>query len=194
MNMLHVENLLYAVCYLDKYVEEHYLFKVGMSIHAGRSHATILKKSNKVQEIKYLQEEYKRKYEGKITEMRAIENQLAECIIELATMITSISLFGVDLQKGHVSDEFATEFSSQTTEKARRNSLKPLFLFACRRSRPARSRRAFSSKHQSSTSPTKSLVPRYLLQQYIVASSPLRSRRFPRFFLLDGYSIWEAAI
>ncbi|KAH0454615.1 hypothetical protein IEQ34_016539 [Dendrobium chrysotoxum] len=46
-----IKSLLYEACYLDKYVEEGYLFKVGLSIHAGRSHMTMLKKSKKAQEI-----------------------------------------------------------------------------------------------------------------------------------------------
>ncbi|KAH0455313.1 hypothetical protein IEQ34_015345 [Dendrobium chrysotoxum] len=46
-----IENLLYEVHYLRKYIEEDYLFKVGLFVHVGRSLATMLKKSNNVQEI-----------------------------------------------------------------------------------------------------------------------------------------------
>ncbi|KAH0450588.1 hypothetical protein IEQ34_021280 [Dendrobium chrysotoxum] len=48
--------------------------------------------SNEFVKIKYLQGEYRRKHEGKVKEIREMEDQLAECRTELATMITSISL------------------------------------------------------------------------------------------------------
>ncbi|KAH0448147.1 hypothetical protein IEQ34_021947 [Dendrobium chrysotoxum] len=45
-----VEHLLYKVCYLNKYIEEEFLFKVGLSFHAGRSDARMLKLTSKVPE------------------------------------------------------------------------------------------------------------------------------------------------
>ncbi|KAH0453054.1 hypothetical protein IEQ34_017378 [Dendrobium chrysotoxum] len=38
-----VEHILYEVRYLNKYIEEEFLFKVGQSIHLGRSYAQMLK-------------------------------------------------------------------------------------------------------------------------------------------------------
>ncbi|KAL0919983.1 hypothetical protein M5K25_009079 [Dendrobium thyrsiflorum] len=45
-----IEHLLYEVRYLGRYIEEEFLFKVGLSIHAGRSDAKMLKKSAKAPE------------------------------------------------------------------------------------------------------------------------------------------------
>ncbi|KAL0916184.1 hypothetical protein M5K25_013675 [Dendrobium thyrsiflorum] len=45
-----IEHLLYEVRYLGRYIEEEFLFKVGLSIHAGRSEAKMLKKSAKAPE------------------------------------------------------------------------------------------------------------------------------------------------
>ncbi|KAH0454918.1 hypothetical protein IEQ34_016842 [Dendrobium chrysotoxum] len=43
-----VEHLLYEVRYLNKYIEEEFLFKVGLSFHYGRSDARMLKPTSKV--------------------------------------------------------------------------------------------------------------------------------------------------
>ncbi|KAH0468004.1 hypothetical protein IEQ34_003037 [Dendrobium chrysotoxum] len=45
-----VEHLLYEVHYLNKYIEEEFLFKVGLSFHPGRSDARMLKPTSKVPE------------------------------------------------------------------------------------------------------------------------------------------------
>ncbi|KAH0453838.1 hypothetical protein IEQ34_018162 [Dendrobium chrysotoxum] len=45
-----VEHLLYEVHYLNKYIEEEFLFKVGLSFHSGRSDARMLKPTSKVPE------------------------------------------------------------------------------------------------------------------------------------------------
>ncbi|KAH0458251.1 hypothetical protein IEQ34_013566 [Dendrobium chrysotoxum] len=45
-----VELLLYEVRYLNKYIEEEFLFKVGLSFHPGRSDAQMLKPTSKVPE------------------------------------------------------------------------------------------------------------------------------------------------
>ncbi|KAL0905625.1 hypothetical protein M5K25_024060 [Dendrobium thyrsiflorum] len=50
LNIPDVELLLFEVRYLTKYIEEEFLFKVGLSIQAGRSEAKKLKKSSKVHE------------------------------------------------------------------------------------------------------------------------------------------------
>ncbi|KAH0449395.1 hypothetical protein IEQ34_020087 [Dendrobium chrysotoxum] len=46
-----LDALLYEVHYLSRYVDEEYLFKVGLSTQAGRSHAQMLKKSARVPEV-----------------------------------------------------------------------------------------------------------------------------------------------
>ncbi|KAH0461748.1 hypothetical protein IEQ34_009323 [Dendrobium chrysotoxum] len=45
-----VEHLLYKVRYLNKYIEEEFMFKVGLSFHPGRSDARMLKPTFKVPE------------------------------------------------------------------------------------------------------------------------------------------------
>ncbi|KAH0465343.1 hypothetical protein IEQ34_005448 [Dendrobium chrysotoxum] len=44
LNIPDVKYLLFEVCYMTKYIEEEFLFKVGLSIQAGRSEAKMLKK------------------------------------------------------------------------------------------------------------------------------------------------------
>ncbi|KAH0453501.1 hypothetical protein IEQ34_017825 [Dendrobium chrysotoxum] len=46
-----LDALHYEVCYLSRYVDEEYLFKVGLSTQAGRSHAQMLKKFARVPEV-----------------------------------------------------------------------------------------------------------------------------------------------
>ncbi|KAH0457637.1 hypothetical protein IEQ34_012952 [Dendrobium chrysotoxum] len=149
LNLPDVDTLHYEVCYLNRYIDEEFLFKVGLSTQVGRSHAHMLKKSAKVPEavtqpskappkwlgnegepqaskkkmvkeiltvtskghhlvkhidlkiemtkalndwntefikVKCLQREYKKKYDGKIKEMKVVEKQLAECRAKLTTM------------------------------------------------------------------------------------------------------------
>ncbi|KAL0916469.1 hypothetical protein M5K25_013988 [Dendrobium thyrsiflorum] len=51
LKVLDIEHLLYEVRYLGRYIEEEFLFKVGLSFHAGRSEAKMLKKSSKVPKL-----------------------------------------------------------------------------------------------------------------------------------------------
>ncbi|KAL0919472.1 hypothetical protein M5K25_011567 [Dendrobium thyrsiflorum] len=191
LNLPDFDNLHYEVRYLSKYVNEEYLFKVGLSTQAGRSEARMLKKSAKVPEVaiqpskvppkrsgnegdpqaskkkrveeiltvtsknqhispsrshipedvlkhqcvgrrraeellvkrmdleiemtnalndwnnefvkvKYLQGEYKKKYDAKVKEMKVVEEQLAECRAELATMSTSASLQNQQIDRLHI--------------------------------------------------------------------------------------------
>ncbi|KAH0448057.1 hypothetical protein IEQ34_021857 [Dendrobium chrysotoxum] len=167
-----LDALHYEVRYLNRYVDEEYLFKVGLSTQARRSHAQMLKKSTRVPEVvpqknhskrpgseeglqasrkkradevltvvskgpraspsksyipedvlnhqcigrrraeelysdfklemtktlndwnkefvkvKYLQGEYKKKYDSKVKEMKVVEDQLEGCRTELANKIT----------------------------------------------------------------------------------------------------------
>ncbi|KAH0461871.1 hypothetical protein IEQ34_009446 [Dendrobium chrysotoxum] len=49
-NVHDAEHHLYEIRYLNKYIEEEFLFKVGLFIQAGRFNAMMLKKSTKMQE------------------------------------------------------------------------------------------------------------------------------------------------
>ncbi|KAH0455407.1 hypothetical protein IEQ34_015439 [Dendrobium chrysotoxum] len=55
-----LDALHYEVRYLSRYINEEYLFKVGLSTQAGRSHAQMLKKSAKVSEVIPQKSHYKR--------------------------------------------------------------------------------------------------------------------------------------
>ncbi|KAH0453230.1 hypothetical protein IEQ34_017554 [Dendrobium chrysotoxum] len=46
-----IEHLLYEVRYLNKYIEEEFLFKVGLSFHPGRSDARMLKPTSKKKKL-----------------------------------------------------------------------------------------------------------------------------------------------
>ncbi|KAH0466745.1 hypothetical protein IEQ34_003983 [Dendrobium chrysotoxum] len=51
LNLPDVDTLHYEVCYLSRYVDEEFLFKVRLFTHAGRSHAHMLRKSAKAPEV-----------------------------------------------------------------------------------------------------------------------------------------------
>ncbi|KAH0470452.1 hypothetical protein IEQ34_000175 [Dendrobium chrysotoxum] len=46
-----IEHLLFEVRHMSRYIEEEFLFKVGLSFHAGRSDANILKPASKARAI-----------------------------------------------------------------------------------------------------------------------------------------------
>ncbi|KAH0452590.1 hypothetical protein IEQ34_019889 [Dendrobium chrysotoxum] len=113
-------------------VHEEYLFKVRLSTQAGRSHAQMLKKSARVTEVvpqknhskrpgseeglqasrkkradevlivKYLQGEYKKKYDSKVKEMKVVEDQLEGYRTELANKITSVSSQNERMDRLHI--------------------------------------------------------------------------------------------
>ncbi|KAH0467006.1 hypothetical protein IEQ34_004244 [Dendrobium chrysotoxum] len=118
-----VKHLLYEVHYLNKYIKEEFMFKVGLSFQAGRSDARMLKSTSKVPEppalapkeapkryaggedpqslnewnaefikVKYLQGEYKQRYDLKTKEAKVLEEELCGCRTELANIIHFVSL------------------------------------------------------------------------------------------------------
>ncbi|KAH0452817.1 hypothetical protein IEQ34_017141 [Dendrobium chrysotoxum] len=161
-NFFYVQND-WEVRYLSRYIDEEYLFKVGLSTQEGRLHAQMLKKSVRVSEVvpqkshskrpgseeglqaprkkkadeilieyisdillsqhsdfkleltktlndwnkefvkvKYLQGEYKKKYDNKVKEMKAVEDQLEGCRVELANKITSASSQNERMDRLHI--------------------------------------------------------------------------------------------
>ncbi|KAH0433189.1 hypothetical protein IEQ34_027086 [Dendrobium chrysotoxum] len=58
--------------------------------------------NNEFVKVKYLQGEYKKKYDGKVKEMKVVEDQLAECRAELAKRITSISSQNEQIDHLHI--------------------------------------------------------------------------------------------
>ncbi|KAH0467770.1 hypothetical protein IEQ34_002803 [Dendrobium chrysotoxum] len=174
-----LDALHYEVRYLSRYINEEYLFKVGLSTQAGRSHAQMLKKSARVPEVaprkkkadevltvvskvprvspsksyiledvlnpqciarrraeeleyisnillsqysdfklemtktlndwnkqfvkvKYLQGEYKKKYDNKVKEMKVVEDHLEGCKAKLANKITSASSQNERMDRLHI--------------------------------------------------------------------------------------------
>ncbi|KAH0465459.1 hypothetical protein IEQ34_005562 [Dendrobium chrysotoxum] len=162
-----LDALHYEVRYLSRYIDEEYLFEVGLYTQAGRSSAQMLKRSVKAVEavpqknqskrpgsgsnlqapkkkkadeiltvtskgppvspsksyipedhlemnkilndwnnefvkVKYLQGEYKEKYDGKVKDMKVVEDQLAECRAELTNMITSASSQNEQIDRLHI--------------------------------------------------------------------------------------------
>ncbi|KAL0922420.1 hypothetical protein M5K25_006405 [Dendrobium thyrsiflorum] len=98
-----------VVHYLSKYVEEEYaqswiVYSCGevscdhvkellrrMDIKAELTQA-LNDWNNEFVKIKYLQGEYKQKYDDKTNKVKTVEEKLVECRAELTTMITSSSL------------------------------------------------------------------------------------------------------
>ncbi|KAH0460148.1 hypothetical protein IEQ34_010811 [Dendrobium chrysotoxum] len=58
--------------------------------------------NNKFVKIKYLQGEYKKKSDGKIKEMKTVEDKLAECRAELTNIMTSASLQNQQMDRLHI--------------------------------------------------------------------------------------------
>ncbi|KAL0913378.1 hypothetical protein M5K25_016836 [Dendrobium thyrsiflorum] len=66
----------------------------------SKSH--ILEDVLKPQCVKYLEGEYKKKYDAKIRKMKALEEQLVKCRAELATMVTSAFLQSHQMDHLHI--------------------------------------------------------------------------------------------
>ncbi|KAH0450142.1 hypothetical protein IEQ34_020834 [Dendrobium chrysotoxum] len=193
-----VEHLLYEVRYLNKYIKEEFLFKVGLSFHLGKSDAWMLKPTSKVPEshvlvpkaaskrqvggedpqvslkkkklegvatntskvahvsspvkicvpgdvlnhqcvgqleaeltgalnewnakfvkIKYLQGEFKRKYDQKTREAKVLEEELCGCRTELANVVQSVSLQNQQINHLQVDLERAQATITQLREDQR---------------------------------------------------------------------------
>ncbi|KAH0448774.1 hypothetical protein IEQ34_022574 [Dendrobium chrysotoxum] len=124
LNLPDINTLHYKIHYLNKYVDEEYLFKVGLSTKVERSHAHMLKKSAKVLKVivhtskiplkqlknegdpqassKKKKGEYKKKYDGKIKEIKVVEKQQVECRAKLIIMATSASLQNQQMDRIHI--------------------------------------------------------------------------------------------
>ncbi|KAH0448017.1 hypothetical protein IEQ34_021817 [Dendrobium chrysotoxum] len=109
LNLPDVDTLHYEVRYFEQICNKEYVFKMRLSTWAGRSHAHMLKKPAKVLEVavhtskvKYLQGEYKKKYDDKIREMNAVEEQLAECKEKFITIETSVLRLNQQMDHLHI--------------------------------------------------------------------------------------------
>ncbi|KAH0462003.1 hypothetical protein IEQ34_009578 [Dendrobium chrysotoxum] len=79
-----LDALHYEVRYLSRYVDEEYLFKVGLSTQAGRSHAQMLKKSARVPEVVPQKNHFKRP--GSEEGLQALRKKRAELVEAQATI------------------------------------------------------------------------------------------------------------
>ncbi|KAH0468210.1 hypothetical protein IEQ34_003243 [Dendrobium chrysotoxum] len=81
-----VEHFLYEVLYLNKYIQEEFLFKVGLSFHPGRSDARMLKPTSKVSEppvpIDHLQVDLERA-QATITQLHEDQRASGEKVAKL---------------------------------------------------------------------------------------------------------------
>ncbi|KAH0467899.1 hypothetical protein IEQ34_002932 [Dendrobium chrysotoxum] len=104
-----VEHLLYEVRYLNKYIEEEFLFKVGLSFHSGRSDARMLKPTSKVpeppvpnQQIDRLQVDLERA-QATITQLREDQRASGE---RVATLIAEKEAALTSFESARVIDDF----------------------------------------------------------------------------------------
>ncbi|KAL0927362.1 hypothetical protein M5K25_001526 [Dendrobium thyrsiflorum] len=79
----------------EELLEQHIDFRLEMNKTLNDWNTEFVK-------VKYLQGEYKKKYDAKVKEMKAMEEQLAGCRIELANMITSASLHNQQIDRLHI--------------------------------------------------------------------------------------------
>ncbi|KAH0462187.1 hypothetical protein IEQ34_009762 [Dendrobium chrysotoxum] len=76
-----IDTLHYEVRYLSRYIDEEYLFKVGLSTQAGRSHAQMLKKSVKVSEAAVQSSKIPPKRPGSEDNVQTVKKKRVEEII-----------------------------------------------------------------------------------------------------------------
>ncbi|KAH0459848.1 hypothetical protein IEQ34_010511 [Dendrobium chrysotoxum] len=85
----------YMFLFLLLHLEQHIDFQLELN-------KTLNNWNNEFVKVKYLQGEYKKKYDGKLKEMKVVEDQLAECREELANRITSASSQNERIDRLHI--------------------------------------------------------------------------------------------
>ncbi|KAH0463895.1 hypothetical protein IEQ34_006681 [Dendrobium chrysotoxum] len=86
-----IDTLHYEVRYLSRYIDEKYLFKVGLSTQAGRSHAQMLKKSVKVSEAAIQSSKIPPKRPGSEDNMQAVKKKRVEEVLAVTSKDPHIS-------------------------------------------------------------------------------------------------------
>ncbi|KAH0456626.1 hypothetical protein IEQ34_014533 [Dendrobium chrysotoxum] len=95
-----IDALHYEVRYLSRYIDEEYLFKVGLSTQVGRSHAQMLKKSVKVSEVVTQPSKVPSKQPGSENDLQASKKKKVEEILEVTSKGPRISL-----SKSHIPED-----------------------------------------------------------------------------------------
>ncbi|KAH0461348.1 hypothetical protein IEQ34_008923 [Dendrobium chrysotoxum] len=94
-----LEDVLKHQCIERQRVEELMLKRMNLEIELTK----ILNEwNNEFMNVKYLQEEYKKKYDDKINEMKTMEEQLLECRAELVAMTSSAFLQNQQMDRLHI--------------------------------------------------------------------------------------------
>ncbi|KAH0449140.1 hypothetical protein IEQ34_022940 [Dendrobium chrysotoxum] len=86
-----IDTLHYEVRYLSRYIDEEYLFKVGLSTQAGRSHAQMLKKSVKVSEAAVQSSKIPPKRPGSEDNVQTVKKKRVEEVLAVTSKDPLIS-------------------------------------------------------------------------------------------------------
>ncbi|KAH0470524.1 hypothetical protein IEQ34_000247 [Dendrobium chrysotoxum] len=86
-----IDTLHYEVRYLSRYIDEEYLFKVGLSTQAGRSHAQMLKKSVKVSEAAIQSSKIPPKRPGSEDNVQTVKKKRVEEVLAVTSKDPLIS-------------------------------------------------------------------------------------------------------
>ncbi|KAH0452878.1 hypothetical protein IEQ34_017202 [Dendrobium chrysotoxum] len=86
-----IDTLHYEVRYLSRYIDEEYLFKVGLSTQVGRSHAQMLKKSVKVSEASIQSSKIPPKRPGSEDNVQAVKKKRVEEVLAVTSKDLHIS-------------------------------------------------------------------------------------------------------
>ncbi|KAH0449086.1 hypothetical protein IEQ34_022886 [Dendrobium chrysotoxum] len=86
-----IDTLHYEVRYLSRYIDEEYLFKVGLSTQAGRSHAQMLKKSVKVSEAAIQSSKISPKRPGSEDNVQTVKKKRVEEVLTVTSKDPHIS-------------------------------------------------------------------------------------------------------
>ncbi|KAL0928718.1 hypothetical protein M5K25_000633 [Dendrobium thyrsiflorum] len=99
-SMLHIlEDVLKHQCVGHRQAEELLVKRMNLEIEMTKA---LNDWNNEFVKVKYLQGEYKKKYDSKIKEMKVAEEQLAQCRAELATMAIFASLQNQQMDHLHI--------------------------------------------------------------------------------------------
>ncbi|KAH0452842.1 hypothetical protein IEQ34_017166 [Dendrobium chrysotoxum] len=133
-----LDALHYEVCYLSRYIDEEYLFKMGLSTQAGRSHAQILKRSVKVSEV--IPQKNHSKQPGSDGDLQAPKKKKADEILAIASkgppVSPSKSYIPEDVLKhqciGHRRAETLGEYKKKYDKKVKEMKVVEDLLAKCR--------------------------------------------------------------
>ncbi|KAH0452853.1 hypothetical protein IEQ34_017177 [Dendrobium chrysotoxum] len=107
-----IDTLHYEVRYLSRYIDEEYLFKVGLSTQAGRSHAQMLKKSVKVSEAAIQSSKIPPKRPGSEDNVQTVKKKRVEEVLTVTSKDPHISP-----SKSHIPEDVLKHQCSMLSER-----------------------------------------------------------------------------